>query len=246
MTTNIHSERRMRAQPQTVAVRGTTGPDPAWRGLYKAGGISAILYMLLSLIVPALMIFTSPYDFVMDGAALLAFIAEHRLWWIGLQTLVLESSILAIVAFAALFVALKHVNNTLAAIGAIVGSVAQILYMAYYPVLLGLVYLSEQYMAAADAQKAVFATAAEALIAQNNAFNPIYEPLFAAGILILSLAMLRGLFHKSIAYLGIASFFACVGAMTLWPIVGIGYFWWWFFPMIWFIVVGWKLYQLGR
>jgi hypothetical protein len=60
--------------------------------------------------------------------------------------------------------------------------------MAYYPVLLGLASLSDQYVAAAGAQKQGFAIAAEALIAQNNAFNPIYESLLAAGILIFALA----------------------------------------------------------
>lgn len=32
------------------------GPDPAWRGLYKAGGISAMLYVLLALVIPTVMV----------------------------------------------------------------------------------------------------------------------------------------------------------------------------------------------
>lgn len=246
MTTNIRTELTMRAIPQQVAQQTSIGPDPAWRGLYKIGGLLAIVYMVVSLIVPTIMLFLKSYDFNMDAATLLAFIAENRLWWIVWQGLILESSILLIVTFVALFVALKHLDNTFAAIGAIVGIVTEILFMAYYPVLLGLVYLSDQYVVAADAQKILFATAADGLLAQNNAFNPVYEPLFAASILFFSLAMLKGLFPKSIAYLGIATFVACFVGMALWPVIGVGYFWWWLFALVWFIAVGWKLYQLGR
>ena len=32
-----------------------SGPDPSWRGLYKAGGISAFLYVLLALVMPFFM-----------------------------------------------------------------------------------------------------------------------------------------------------------------------------------------------
>lgn len=222
------------------------GPDPSWRGLYKAGGISAFLYVILALIVPTLMVLIPQYDFKMDGPALLQFIASNKTWWMFLQSLVLETSILLIITFVALFAALKHLNKSYAAIGAVVGVTSQILFMAYYPILLGLVYLSNQYAAATDAQQKVLATAAEALIAQNNAFNPIYENLFAAGILIISLVMLKGVFHKSVAYLGIATFAAAIIAMALFSIIGLAYLWWWVVSTIWLIAAGWKLYRLGR
>jgi hypothetical protein len=220
-------------------------PDPSWKSLYRAGGTSAFLYILLGLIVPAIMVFSNSYDFKMSGAALLDFIGSNKTWFIVLQTLVLGTSTFAIVAFAALFVAIKHLNKGYAAVGTMVAVICQILFIAYYPVLLGLVYLSDQYAAAMGTQRAVFATAAEALIAQNNAFNPLYESVFALSILILSLVMLKGVFQKGVAWLGIATFVAACIAMTLWPIVGVGYFWWWLVFAIWFIAVGWKLYRLG-
>jgi hypothetical protein len=226
-------------------VETEASPDPSWRGLYRAGGVTAILYVVLALTVPAVQVFTVQYDFKMDGPTLLQFIASNKLWWITLQTLVLGTSILAIVSFVALFVALKHLDKSYAAIGAVVAITCQLLFLAYYPVLLGLVYLSDQYMAATDMQRVVFATAAESLIAMNNAFNPLYESLFGISILILSLVMLKGLFHKSVAYLGIATCVAAFIALALWPIVGVAYFWWWLLFIIWFTAVGWKLYSLG-
>lgn len=246
MLTGNLRESRMTSVSQQSVEEITVGPDPSWRGLYRAGGISALLYILLGLVVPTTLVLVAQYDFHMDGETLLNFIVTNRVWWIAVQTLVLETSILAIVAFVALFVALKHLDKSTAAIGAIVACTAHILFMAYYPILLGLVYLSDQYVAAADSQKSVFATAAESLVAQNNAFNIFYEPLFALGVLILSLVMLKGVFPKSIAYLGIATFVAVFIGLALWPIVGVAYFWWWLFFVIWFIAVGWKLLQLAR
>jgi hypothetical protein len=225
--------------------KAVAGPDPSWRGLYRAGGVSAILYVVLALAVPAVQVLTAQYDFKMDGPTLLQFIASNRLWWMILQTVVLGTSILAIVSFVALFVALKHLDKSYAAIGTIVASTCQLLFMAYYPVLLGLVYLSDQYVAATDAQRVVFATAAESLIAQNNAFNPLYESLFGVSILILSLVMLKGVFHKSVAYLGMATCVAAFVGLALWPIVDVAYPWWWLLFVIWFVAVGWKLYRLG-
>jgi hypothetical protein len=245
MLISNRSEAKMISMTQQSVAKAVAGPDPSWRGLYRAGGVSAILYVLLAVTVPAVQVLTAQYDFKMDGPTLLQFIAAHRLWWMTLQTLVLGTSLLAIVSFVALFVALKHVDKSYAAIGAVAAGACQLLFMAYYPVLLGLVYLSDQYVAATDTQRVVLATAAESLIAQNNAFNPLYESVFGISILILSLVMLKGVFHKSVAYLGIATCVAAFIGLALWPIVGVAYFWWWLLFMIWFIAVGWKLYRLG-
>ena len=68
-----------------------------------------------------------------------------------------------------------------------------------------LVYLSDQFMAAADpARRAVFTTAAETLIAQNRT-TVVVGPLMAVGMLIVSIVMLKGVFPKAVAYLGVAT-----------------------------------------
>lgn len=76
--------------------------------------------------------------------------------------------------------------------------------------------------------------------------NQSYEPLFGISILIFSLVMLKGVFHKSIAYLGIVTCAAALIGIALWPVLNVAYFWWWAFFFVWFTVVGWKLFQLGR
>jgi hypothetical protein len=219
-------------------------PDPLWKDLYKAGGISAFLYVVLGLIVPAVLLSTSNYNPKMDGAAILEFIASNREWWIVVQTLTLGSPVFSIITFTALYLALKHLNRSYAAIGVLIAIATQLLFLAYFPVVMGLLYLSDQYATASDAQRLVFVSAADGLVAQNNAFGPS-ETMFAISILILSLVMLRGVFHRGVAYLGIATFAAAIVGQALQPVVGIAYFWWWLLFMIWFTAIGWKLYKLG-
>lgn len=220
--------------------------DSSWRELYKAGGVSVVLYVLLAIVAPAVLFWIAHYDTNMDAETTLRFIAQNRTWWMVEQTLTLGPSIVSIVVFLALFAALKNVNKSFAAIGSGIAIVCQILFVAYYPVLIGLTHLSDQYaMAASEARRTALVAAAEGLLAQNNAFNPLYESVFAVSILILSLVMLRGVFPKITAIMGIATFAAAVIALSMQPILGIGYFWWWFFFLIWFVLVGWKLFRLA-
>lgn len=182
----------------------------------------------------------------MNGVALLQFIASNRIWWIITQTLSLGAGFLAIVVFVALYAVLKHLDKSYAAIGTITAIACEILFIAFYPLTLGLVYMSDQYVLATDTQQAALAIASESLLAQNTVFNPFYDIVFVISILIISVVMLKGVFHKSVAYLGVATTAAAIICVALWPILEIAYFWWWFVFMIWFIAVGWKLYRLGR
>jgi hypothetical protein len=225
------------------------GVDPSWKDLYKAGGVSAILYIVLALAVPTVQVLAMGYfpqtaDY--GGLEFLRFIAANRSWWLILQTAVLGTSILAIVSFVALFVALKHVDKSYAAVGAVVAVTCQLLFMAYYPVLLGTIYLSDKLVTASADQQAILGTAAESLMAINNAYNPLYESLFGISILFFSLAMLKGVFHKGIAYLGVATCVAAFIGLALWPILNVAYLWWWVLFVIWFTAIGWKLYQLSK
>ena len=234
---------------QQLTDKTVAGVDPSWNGIYKAGGISAILYIVLALVVPTISVlmmgyFESTAEY--GGLEFLRFIAANRFWWFLIQTLVLGTSILMIVAFVALFVALMHIDKVNATLGAVISVVTQILFIAYYPVLLGTIYLSDKFVTASAEQQIMLGTAAESLMAINNAFNPLYEPLMGVGILFFSIAMLKGVFHKSIGYLGIVTCIVCFIALALWPILSVNYFWWWSLFVIWFTAVGWKLYQLGK
>src|SRR5437764_14942051 len=106
---------------ETTTVRRTsreavTSPDPSWRDLYRAGGVSAFLYIVL-LIVPIVLIFTTPQPPISGGAATLQYIASNKVVYITELVLFLAPSVLAMIVFLALYIALKHLNTRLAAIG---------------------------------------------------------------------------------------------------------------------------------
>src|SRR6266480_1733823 len=239
---------------ETTTVRRTSGeavanPDPSWRDLYRAGGVSAFLYIAL-LIVPIVLIFTTPQPPISGGAATLQYIASNKVVYITELVLFLAPSVLAMIVFLALYMALKHVNKSRAAIGALIAIASQIIGLAYNssPQSLNgaLVLLSDQYMAAITAvQRATFTTAAESLIAVANAVNAS-GILFSVGILIISIVMLKGVFHKGIAYLGVITGVIAILSETFRPFISFGYIVFFILEVIWLIAVGWKLFRLGE
>lgn len=223
-------------------------PDPSWRELYRAGGIAAILFVV-SVLVAIVLIFIAPPPLNADGAATLQYVASHKALYLIEQILWLAPSVFALVVFLALYQALKPLNKSYAAIGALVGIVSWALTLAL-PVTGGgapiLVYLSDQYMAATTvAQHTAFATAAEVFIAQNNITGAV-GILTPAGILLVSLVMLKGIFPGGVAYLGIVTGTLGIFSEALRPLIGPGYFVYGLLLPTWFLLVGWKLYRLAK
>ncbi len=223
-------------------------PDPSWRDLYRAGSISAVLFVVL-ILAAIVLIVVAPPPVSADGATTLQYIASHKVLYTIEQVLWLAPSVFAAVVFLALFQALKHLNKSYAALGALAGFVSWALGLAI-PTTGGgapvLVYLSDQYMTAATAaQHTAFATAAEVFIAGNN-ITYAAGILAPVGILIISLVMLKGVFPKGVAYLGIVTGALGIVSEALRPLIGPGYFVYGLLLPAWFLVVGWKLYRLAR
>ncbi len=221
--------------------------DKSWKYLYRIGGISAWLYVIVALIIPFfLYVDNTALSHMYRGEDIIHLInTKGHLWWIVLQTTVLCASFFAIITFTALFFSLKNVQKSYAIVGCMLGIVIHILFVAYYPVLLGLGYIADHYMIAIESEKEELSAAAASLIAINNAFNPLYESVFAVSIFLVSIAMLKGVFRKLEAYLGVFTAISAFVALSLWGVIGLGYFWWWVFFIIWFLIVGWRLFRLG-
>lgn len=221
-----------------------SGPDPRWLKLYRAGSVCAWLY-IISIIFTTSIFIGSDYDTTLDGLGHLEYIAAHRTWWMILQGLVLGTNALLIVTFMALYPVLKHLDKSTTAIGVVLAISCMILFIAYFPPVNGLVYLSDQYVAATDpSARQALVGGAEALVAQMNVYGPS-DTLLAISVLFISLVMLRGVFHKAIAYLGIATCAAGVVGATLKPVLGVTYLWWWLLFIVWLGAVAVKLLQLG-
>ena len=199
--------------------------------------------------VPLVLLTTAPQPPLVGGAAVLEYIAAHQAIYLIELISFVGLSLPALVVFLALFVALKHMNTSYAAIGALIGIASEVIALAYGsspPSLnVGLLSLSEQYTAATTAaQHLVYADAAESLLATSNAVN-VAGILTALGILILSLAMLQGVFHKGVAYLGILTGTLGILSEALRNVIGPAYLLYGLLLPLWFLAVGWTLYQLG-
>jgi len=103
-------------------------PDQSWTGLYKAGGWSAMLFVLLVLI-PLVLVVAAPVPPV-DGSGLLAYIAAHKVIYLTELICFVGLSVPALVAFAAVAVALKGVHKSLAALGGLFGVVSEAIALA--------------------------------------------------------------------------------------------------------------------
>ena len=224
------------------------GPDPSWRLLYRVGGVSAWLFvgLLAAAIVLAI---AAPAPPTGDGRATLTYIAGHRTLYIVYQQLWLAPGVFAMLTYLALYPALRHLDRSLAALGTVVAGSAYALTLAIPTTTTGapaLVYLSDQFTATADpARQAGYATAAEALIAQNRTAMAV-GPLATVGLLIVSIVMLKGVFPPAVAYLGIAVGVLGIASETLRFVIEGLYGVYGVLLLVWMAAVGWGLYRLGR
>src|ERR1700693_1573008 len=223
-------------------------PDPSWKGLYLAGGGSALLFVVLNVAAMAILAITPPAPSP-GGAATLQWIASNKTAYTLELILFVAPSVLAMVVFLALYMALKHVNKSLAAIAALIAIASEVTAPAVnsspQSLNAALILLSNQYAAAtADAQRLAFATAAESLIATTNAVT-FAGIMLEVGILIISVVMLKGVFSKGVAYLGIATGVVGIFSEALRPVIGFAYIVFFVLEVIWLIAVGWRLYRLG-
>ncbi len=219
----------------------------AWAGLFLAGSISSALYVVL-IVVPIVLLFIAPQPPLLDGAALLQYIATHKAVYVTELVSFVGLSLPAMIVFLALYTALERANRSYAAIGALIGIASETIALAYNsspPSLnTGLLQLSNQYVAAtSQTQLLALATAADGLMAVSNAVNAA-GILTAFGILILSQVMRKDHFWKGVGYLGIVTGVFGIGSEVVRDMIGPGYFIYGILLPAWFIAVGWKLYQL--
>ncbi|HEX7537968.1 MAG TPA: DUF4386 family protein [Dermatophilaceae bacterium] len=225
----------------------TTGPDPSWHLLYRIGGISAWIFVAMT--VAGIVIAATAQPPTDGGTATLSYIGAHRMLYIVYQQLWVVPGFFAMVTYLALYPALKGLNKSLAALGAVVGGSAWGLILAIPTTTTGapaLVYLSGQFMAAADpARRAALATAAEALIAQNRTTGAV-GPLEAVGLLIVSIVMLKGVFPRAVAYLGVVAGILGISAEALRMVFDGLYVFYGVLLPVWMGAVGWSLYRFGK
>ncbi len=219
----------------------TAGPDTEWTGLYKAGGASFVITGILFFVAVAL--FATSTSPPTDAEKFLKVFATSNLN-LATTSLFVVVTVLFIPAILGLFAALKGGSRTYALMGAGLTLLGIGIFFISNITSVALAQLGQSYASAADAsQRASFVAAANATLALSNAAG-LFGGLFAGlGTVAFGLAMLKGVFKKGQAYLGIAagilSLLGSVPALFVLSFV--------FFPLsgIWFIWIGSTLYRLG-
>lgn len=240
----------VRRTPGAAGAHVQAGDHHGWKLLYLVAGASSILFVLL-LIAALVLDFMAPPP-VHGGAATLDFIASHKAGYVAEQILWILPNIFPVLVFTALFVALSAFRKSLPLMALVVGALPWALLLAV-PVSsrgsLNLVYLSDRFVAAGtEEERRTYATAAEAIIAENNT-PAIVGVLSALGILLMGLAMLtsgKATFPRYLAWLGIAT--GALGVVSeLLRHAAPGVYWGYGILLwSWFIATGVALIRLSR
>jgi hypothetical protein len=179
--------------------------EPGERTLFRAGGFSAVALGSSYLVITALYVLVGAVP--SGGEAWLEYLAAHTaVWWAILGLSVLTDFLFLPVTWS-LYLALKSANSNATLLGAgLLVSFAVLDLAVTWPNYASLISFSGDYAAATtDAQRAasVAATSYPLAVLTSGLFAVYAILVPSLGILVVSLVMLRGVFGKSIAYLGV-------------------------------------------
>ena len=185
------------------------------------------------------------------GEAVLKYLSGQTTLVYTIYGFIILGDILGVLFLLALYLALKGVNKNamLAATG--FAGLGLVLDLGVAVISwIGLITLSQNYAAAtSDAQRAAYVAVADYALAVIAVSGPVFSLVISSiGALITSLVMLRGVFNRATAYLGIAA--SIVGlvygisvfgpALTILFIIAI------LLSGIWYLLLGSRLYRLGK
>jgi hypothetical protein len=195
-------------------VSGVKIAGPRWVELYKIGGVTAIISAAM-IVFGVIAFFIWPYMPGYDSVQnIFALIQTNRFGGLmALDFILFLSNLLGILLFLALYVSLKHVNESYALMALALGLFAAVSIIPARPIA-ELFSLSDQYTAAAtEAARSQYLAAGEALLAIFNGTAWMVNTFFGAiSLLISALLMLRSdVFNKATAYIGILSNVAACG-----------------------------------
>jgi hypothetical protein len=221
------------------------GPDLSWGPLYRAGAASAALAVILFAAALGIVAVT-PAPPTSGAVTVLEYVHEHRTLYIVRQVLWLAPSLFLMVVFLALTVALRHLGKALAAIAGLIGVASWAVSLAWPTTgdgSLVMVLLSDKYAGASSAaERAPFVAAAEVLIAINDV-PAVIGVLQTFGILLISLVMLRGVFAKGLAWLGVGTGAIGIVSEVLRPVLGAAYA---IYGLLLFVWLTWIAFALWR
>ena len=185
--------------------------DPTWKGLYRVGGLCLLLIGVSYLIGAVLSIIIGPAP--SGGELYLKSLAGHVMLAQVNFGLFALTDFLLLPAVLALYLALKHLAKNPMLIAAVLLALFLVLDLAITEVnSLTLVSLTQHYTAAtSDAQRAAYVAAADYALATIPIANFFSYAVSSVGLLITSLVMLKGVFNRPTALLGIVASLEGIG-----------------------------------
>jgi len=183
--------------------------DFQWNGLYKIGGLGALIAAMLLLIeIIVFSIWPQPTT-VMNYFAL--FQSNKLVGLIDLYLLELVAYALFIPLFLAFYISLRRFNESYMLLAMILASIGIAVFLATNNPFT-MLSLSNQYLAATtEAQKSLFLAAGQALLINTNqravgGFNIGFLLVCIAGLLVSVVMLQNRIFSKTNAYIGILTF----------------------------------------
>jgi hypothetical protein len=227
--------------------------DPEGNWIYRVGGISAmILGIGYLLTIPVTAVYAGGFP-PLGAEARLVFFAEHAAGWWATTALMVFTDLLYVPVFLALYHALKGFNKYMMVLAFACAGLFVVLDLAItWTAFPSLIILGGNYTAAtSDAQRAIIVAAAgypSAIV--DSPLSGIYAILFPGlGELLASLVMRKGIFSKTLAYIGVfagvCGILAGIGPIFISELETAQYINA-SLAMIWFFFVGVKLYKLGQ
>ena len=229
----------------------TVDPDGKW--IYRVGGLSALVLGIGYLLTIIVMI-TYAGGFPPPGIeARLAFFTEHAAGWWVVSTLMVFTDLLYVPVFLALYQALKGNNKYMMALALACEGLFVVLDLAItWTAYSSLITLGGNYAAAtSDAQRAtIIAAAGYPSAITDSPLSGIYVIFIPAlGLLLASLVMRKGIFSKTLAYMGVIAgvcgILAGIGPIFMRELETAQYINA-SLAMIWFFFVGLRLNKLGQ
>jgi hypothetical protein len=244
---HVNMRRFAMVESRQNPVAGTQSAEMRWKDLYRIGGVACIIVVALVMLA-IIAFFIWPYA---PGSAptediLIALQDDMLGGLVSLDTLLPVIELVTVLPLLALYVALKHVNESYALVALVLGLIAVVFFVVARP-LSELVLLSEKYATAtSEVARSQYVAAGEALLALFDGTAWITGTAFiGVSALISSLLMLRSdVFSKTTAYAGIIAsapgfgfFIPVIGPVLLFVVT--------FGGVIWYILIARTFFRLG-
>ncbi len=211
-----------------------------YQGVYRAGGISAIISGILGALLIVLFLLVGRIP--VEGGALLEAIGSNSLVFRATFGLMLVFQMVILPVIPGLYFSLRGVARTHALFGGFISGIGAILGIAFASIFYSTLRLSDTFASSFGAERPALAAAAQFALSLSDTLFVVSYALVAIGLfLIFGIAMLRGGFAKWMGWLGILT--GIVILLSIIPPLNILFFIATALMAVWFLGVGAKLYK---